>query len=49
MTTPLTARERFALGQQQRKHMRRAGHAGWQPKLRHSDPLRLRAELSLPQ
>ena len=24
MTIPLTARERYALGQQQRKHMRRA-------------------------
>jgi uncharacterized protein (DUF2252 family) len=45
MTTPLTARERFALGQSQRKHMRRADHAGWQPKLRHhADPLRLLAD-----
>src|ERR1019366_9348103 len=44
MTTPITARERFALGQSQRKHMRRADHAGWQPKLRHADPLRLLAD-----
>jgi uncharacterized protein (DUF2252 family) len=43
MTTPLTPRERIAFGQQQRKHMRRAGHAGWQPKLRAADPLRLLA------
>ena len=43
MTTPLTFRERFALGQQQRKRMRRAEHAGWQPKLRRADPLRLLA------
>jgi uncharacterized protein (DUF2252 family) len=41
MTTPLTARERFALGQQQRKHMRRAEHAGWQPKARQANPLTL--------
>ena len=44
MTTPLTARERIALGQQQRKHMRRADHAGWQSKLRQADPLRLLAD-----
>jgi uncharacterized protein (DUF2252 family) len=34
MTIPLTSRERYALGQSQRKHMRRAEHAGWQPSLR---------------
>jgi uncharacterized protein (DUF2252 family) len=44
MPTPLTSRERFALGQSKRKHMRRADHAGFQPKLRHADPLRLLAE-----
>jgi uncharacterized protein (DUF2252 family) len=44
MTTPLTPRQRFAFGQQQRKHMRRAGHAGWQPKARTADPLRLLAD-----
>ena len=44
MTTPLTFRQRYALGQQRRKHMRRAGHAGWQPKLRRADPLRLVAD-----
>jgi uncharacterized protein (DUF2252 family) len=43
MPTPLTFRERFALGQQQRKRMRRAEHAGWQPKLRRADPLQLLA------
>ena len=43
MTTPLTPRQRIAFGQQQRKHMRRAGHAGWQPKARTADPLRLLA------
>jgi uncharacterized protein (DUF2252 family) len=44
MTIPLTTRERYALGQSQRKHMRRAEHAGWQPKLRHADPLKLLAD-----
>jgi uncharacterized protein (DUF2252 family) len=44
MTIPLTFRERYALGQAQRKHMRRAEHAGWQPKLRHADPLKLLAD-----
>jgi len=44
MTTPLTSRERRALGQAQRKHMRRAGHAGWQPKSRTADPLQLLAQ-----
>jgi uncharacterized protein (DUF2252 family) len=44
MTMPLTSRERYALGQSQRKHMRRADHAGWQPKLRHADPLKLLAD-----
>jgi uncharacterized protein (DUF2252 family) len=44
MTKPLTFRERIALGQAQRKHMRRADHAGWQPKLRRADPLHLLAE-----
>ena len=46
MTTPLTTRERLALGQAQRKQMRRAEHAGWHPsqrKHRHSDPLKLLA------
>ncbi len=43
-STPLTLRERFALGQAQRKHMRRADQAGWQPKLRRADPLHLLAE-----
>jgi uncharacterized protein (DUF2252 family) len=44
MPIPLTSRERIALGQAQRKHMRRADHAGWQPKLRRADPLHLLAE-----
>jgi uncharacterized protein (DUF2252 family) len=41
MPVPLSARERRALGQQQRKHMRRADHASWQPKDRRADPLKL--------
>jgi uncharacterized protein (DUF2252 family) len=46
VTTPLTTRERLVLGQAQRKQMRRAEHAGWQPsdrKHRHADPLKLLA------
>ena len=41
MTIPQSFRERFALGQSQRKHMRRAELAGWQPRHRREDPLRL--------
>ena len=44
MTIPLTTRERLILGQAQRKHMRRADHAGWQPKARSADPLKLLAD-----
>lgn len=44
MSQPLTYRERYALGQAQRKHMRRAEHAGWQPKARTADPLKLMAD-----
>jgi uncharacterized protein (DUF2252 family) len=44
MPIPLTTRERLALGQSHRKHMRRAEHAGWQPKTRVADPLKLLAE-----
>jgi uncharacterized protein (DUF2252 family) len=44
MTIPATARERYKLGQSQRKHMRRAEHAGWQTKLRRADPLKLLAD-----
>jgi uncharacterized protein (DUF2252 family) len=44
MSKLLTSRERFAFGQQQRKHMRRADHAGWRPKARREDPLRLLAD-----
>jgi uncharacterized protein (DUF2252 family) len=44
MTKPLTSRERIALGQAKRKHMRRANLADWQPKLRRADPLSLLAE-----
>jgi uncharacterized protein (DUF2252 family) len=44
MPIPLTSRELIALGQAQRKHMRRADQAGWQPKLRRADPLHLLAE-----
>ena len=41
MTLPLTLQERYALGREQRKHMRRADHAGWTPKLRTESPLKL--------
>ena len=41
MPKPLTFRERIALGQTQRKHVRRADLAVWQPKLRRADPLHL--------
>jgi len=44
MTTSLTTRQRYALGQAQRKHVARTEHAGWQPQLRHADPLHLLAE-----
>ena len=44
MAAPLTFRERYALGQAQRKHMRRAEHAGWLPKSRRIDPLKLVAD-----
>jgi uncharacterized protein (DUF2252 family) len=44
MTILLTTRERLALGQSHRKHMRRADHAGWQPKARNADPLKLLAD-----
>ena len=44
MSIPLTSRERLALGQAQRKHMRRADLAVWQPKLRRADPLHLLAK-----
>jgi uncharacterized protein (DUF2252 family) len=43
MTIPKTASERYAFGQSQRKHMRRADHAGWQPKTRTADPAQLLA------
>ena len=41
MSKPLTVHERLALGQQQRKHMRRAGHAGWNAADRREKPLDL--------
>jgi len=44
MPIPLTARQRIALGQSHRKHMARAGHAGWQKKSRRADPLQLLAD-----
>ncbi len=44
MTLPLTFRQRYAAGQAARKHMRRAEHAGWQPKSRTADPLKLLAD-----
>jgi uncharacterized protein (DUF2252 family) len=44
MTIPLTSQERFARGQSQRKHMRRADHAGWQSKTRTANPLGVLAD-----
>jgi uncharacterized protein (DUF2252 family) len=44
LTIPLTSRERYALGQSRRKHMRRANHAGWQHSQRKADPLKLLAD-----
>lgn len=41
MPIPLTLQERFALGRQQRKHMRRADHAGFTPQSRTASPLEL--------
>ena len=41
MSTFLTPQERTAFGHQQRKHMRRADHAGWTPKHRTESPLHL--------
>jgi uncharacterized protein (DUF2252 family) len=37
----LTPQQRFELGRQQRKQMRRADHAGWNPKHRTHQPLKL--------
>ena len=41
MTMPLSPKERLALGQQQRKQMRRAEHGVWKAKQRREDPLKL--------
>jgi uncharacterized protein (DUF2252 family) len=41
MTMPLSSQERLALGQQRRKHMRRAEHGVWKAKGRREDPLKL--------
>ena len=41
MTHPLTRQERLIIGQHQRKHMRRADHAGWTPKHRTESPIKL--------
>jgi uncharacterized protein (DUF2252 family) len=38
---PLSYAERLALGQRQRKQMRRGEHAGWDAKARREDPLKL--------
>jgi uncharacterized protein (DUF2252 family) len=43
MTVPKTAHERYVFGQSQRKHMKRADHAGWQPNSRTADPATLLA------
>ena len=44
MTISTTFHERYALGKSLRKHMHRTEHAGWRPKSRHADPLKLLAE-----
>jgi uncharacterized protein (DUF2252 family) len=41
MALPLTFRERSAAGRLQRKHMRRADHAGWTPHKRTESPIKL--------
>ena len=41
MALPLTFRERSAAGRKQRKHMRRADHAGWTPHQRTESPIKL--------
>jgi uncharacterized protein (DUF2252 family) len=43
MTTLLNPKERFALGQQRRKQIRRTGHAEWKAKERKESPLKLLA------
>lgn len=44
MTTSLGVKERFALGQERRKQMRRTVHAEWKASERKEDPLTLLAE-----
>ena len=41
MALPLTFQERSAAGRLQRKHMRRADHAGWTPHKRTESPIKL--------
>ena len=41
MALPLTFQERYAAGRRQRKHMRRADHAGWSPDKRTESPVKL--------
>ena len=41
MAVPLSAEERFAIGQQRRKQIRRTQHAVWKPKERRENPLKL--------
>ena len=41
MALPLTFQERSAAGRKQRKHMRRADHAGWLPQKRTESPIKL--------
>lgn len=41
MTLPLSPQERYALGQKQRKHMRRAENAAFNPSLRTESPAKL--------
>ena len=41
MSIPLTFAERLLAGQQQRKRLKRTGHAEWDPSVRKQDPLKL--------
>ncbi len=43
MTQPLSSKERFALGQERRKQMRRTVHAEWKAKERRENPLKVLA------
>jgi uncharacterized protein (DUF2252 family) len=44
MTTPLSSKERFALGREHRKQFRRMEHKTWNAAMRREDPLKLMGE-----